>query len=185
MVSDGLSFCTNCGAQNPSVNEFCTGCGARSDSGLASQVKEFPTVFAGATKQENPSKDLFKSAGLVSRKNLIILVAAVLVSFVVGAGLASENVFSGIIGDRYTEKRLENEKEQSYKIGFNSGEDAGFETGYQRGSGDGYSSGYSQGEDDGCNAVFDKVGADQLIAIFYPYRTNNLGKYYSTRSDTC
>jgi hypothetical protein len=181
MVSDGLSFCTNCGAQNPSVNEFCTGCGARLDSGSVSQVKEATTVFAGATKRGNPLKELLKSAGLVSRKNLIILVAAVLGSFVVGAGLASENVFYGIVGNRYTEKRLENEKQQSYTIGYKSGEDVG----YQRGNSDGYASGYSTGVSDGCNKVFDRVGADQLIAIFYPYRSLNLGRYYSTRSDTC
>lgn len=185
MVSDGLSFCTNCGAQNPSVNEFCTGCGARLDSGSVSQVKEAPTVFAGATKRGNPLKELLKSAGLVSRKNLIILVAAVLVSFVVGAGLASENVFNGIVGNRYTEKRLENEKKQSYEIGYNSGKSDGYDIGYEGGSSDGYSRGYSTGVSDGCNKVFDRVGADQLIAIFYPYRTNNLGRYYSTRSDTC
>ena len=118
-MSDGLSFCTNCGAQNQSVNEFCTGCGARLDSGSVSQVKESPTVFADATKRGNPLKELLKSAGSVSRKNLIILVAAVLVSFVVGAGLASENVFSGIVGTRYSEKRLENEKNSPMKLATN------------------------------------------------------------------
>ena len=185
MVSDGLSFCTNCGAQNPSVNEFCTGCGARLESGSVSQVKEAPTVFAGATKRGNPLKELLKSAGSVSRKNLIILVAAVLVSFVVGAGLASENVFYGIVGNRYTEKRLENEKEQSYTIGYKSGKSDGFDIGYEDGNIDGYSRGYSRGEIDGCNSVFDKVGAEQLIAIFYPYNAFSLGKYYSTRIATC
>lgn len=192
-MSDGLSFCTNCGAQNQSVNEFCTGCGARLDSGSVSQVKESPTVFAGATKRGNPLKELLKSAGLVSRKNLMILVAAVLVSFVVGAVLASENIFSGIIGDRYTEKQLKNEKNQSYAIGYDSGRDTGYDSGYdsgydvgyQRGDSDGYAKGYSTGESDGCNAVFDKAGADQVIAIFYPYRSSNLGSFYWTRSNLC
>ena len=185
MVNSELNFCTDCGAHNKSDNEFCIGCGVRLKSGLVAQVKESPAVFTSATMPDYNSKDASKISGFASRKNLIILVAAVLVSFVAGAGLASENVFSGIVGNRYTEKRLTNEKKQSYEIGYKSGEDAGYDDGYQRGNGDGYARGYSTGEIDGCNKVFDRVGADQLIAIFYPYRALNIGRYYSTRSDTC
>jgi hypothetical protein len=185
MVNSELNFCTDCGAQNKSDNEFCIGCGVRLKSGLVAHVKESPAVFTSATMPDDNSKDTSKISGFASQKNLIILVAAVLVSFVAGAGLASENVFSGIVGNRYTEKRLTNEKKQSYEIGYKSGEDAGYDDGYQRGNGDGYARGYSTGEIDGCNKVFDRVGADQLIAIFYPYRAFNIGRYYSTRSDTC
>ena len=185
MVSDELNFCTDCGAQNKADNEFCIGCGVRLKSGLVAQVKETPAVFAGVAMPSSRTEEVIKTASLLSRKNLVILVAAVLVSFIVGAGLASENVFSGIIGDRYTEKRLKNEKQQSYTIGYKSGEDAGYDVGYQRGNSYGYASGYSTGVSDGCNKVFDRVGSEQLIAIFYPYRSLNIGRYYSTRSDTC
>lgn len=184
-MNNELNFCTDCGAQNNATNEFCIGCGARLKSGLATQIKESPAVFTDATMPEDNSKDSAKISGVASRKYLIILVAAVLVSFVAGAGLAVENVFSGIVGNRYTEKRLTNEKKQSYEIGYKSGEDAGYDDGYQRGNDDGYARGYSRGEIDGCNGVFDKVGADQLIAIYYPYNAFSLGKYYSTRLSTC
>ncbi len=184
-MNDETNFCTDCGASNQSVNEFCIGCGARMKSSVVSQVKESPAVLASATMSSDKFENVAKILRITSPKNLIILVAAVLVSFVVGAGLASENVFSGIVGNRYTEKRLENEKKQSYEIGYNSGKSDGYDIGYEGGSSDGYSRGYSRGEIDGCNAVFDEVGADQLIAIFYPYNAFNLGKYYSTRLSTC
>ena len=184
-MSDELNFCTDCGERNKSDNEFCIGCGVRLKSGLVPQVKETPAVFSGVAMPSSHTEEVIKTAGFLSRKNLIILFAAVLVSFVVGGGLASENVFSGIIGERYTEKRLRNEKQQSYKIGYKAGEDAGYDVGYQRGNSYGYASGYSTGVSDGCNKVFDRVGAEQLIAIFYPYRSFNIGRYYSTRSDTC
>jgi hypothetical protein len=185
MVSDELKFCTNCGAHNKPDNEFCIGCGEKLNSGSASQAKESPVELESATMTGVSSKGTEKAVGFASRKTVVILLAAVLLSFVAGAGLTSENVFSGIIGNRYTEKRLSNEKKQSYEIGYNSGEAAGYDVGYQRGNGDGYARGYSTGVSDGCNSVFDRVGADQLIAIFYPYRTFNVGRYYSTRSDTC
>ena len=185
MVSDELKFCTNCGAHNKQDNEFCIGCGGKMNFGSASQAKESPVEPAGATMASAGSKNLEKAVGFASRKNVAILLIAVLFSFVLGAGLTSENVFSGIIGNRYTEKRLSNEKKQSYEIGYNSGESDGYEKGYERGKGDGYSKGYSVGESDGCNSVFDRVGADQLIAIFYPYNAFSLGKYYSTRDSTC
>ena len=176
-MSNDLSFCTDCGAQNKADNEFCIGCGVRLKPSLVTQVKELPAEYKGATMPDNNSKDASKISGIASQKNILVLVFAVLVSFVAGAGLALENAFSGIVGNRTTEKQLENEKEQSYEIGYNSG--------YEDGSSDGYSRGYTRGEIDGCNAVFDKVGANQLIAIFYPYTAFSLGKYYSTRESTC
>ncbi len=184
-MSDELKFCTNCGAHNKPDNEFCIGCGEKLNSGSASQAKESPVELENATMPGVSSKGIEKAVGFASRKTVVILLVAVLLSFVAGAGLTSENVFSGIIGNRYTEKRLSNEKKQSYEIGYNSGESDGYEKGYERGKGDGYSKGYSVGESDGCNSVFDRVGADQLIAIFYPYNAFSLGKYYSTRDSTC
>jgi len=192
-VNNELNFCTDCGAQNKADNEFCIGCGVKLRPVLVTKIKESPAVFTSATMLDDNSKDSAKVLGFASRKNLIILVAAVLVSFVAGAGLASENVFSGIVGNRYTEKRLKNEKAQSYDYGYdsgyangkNDGYDNGFDVGYQRGDSDGFSEGYRKGKSDGCNNVFDEAGADQVIAIFYPYRSFNLGRYYWTRSQLC
>lgn len=188
-----LKFCTNCGVQNKQDNEFCIGCGGKMNSGSTSQAKESPVEPAGATMPSAGSKNLAKAVGFASRKNVAILLVAVLLSFILGAGLASENVFSGIIGNRYTEKRLSNEKKQSYEIGYNSGESDGYDRGYEIGVDQGFDNGYSAGRSqgyssgyvDGCNHVFDKVDSDQLIAIFWPYRTSNLGDFYYTRGNTC
>jgi len=202
-VSEGLIFCTSCGLKSDAKNEFCTGCGARLKLNQSFEVSESPAVASSSTKFDKSFNS--KTVSFSSRKSLMILVAAVLISFVVGAGLASENVFSGIVGNRYTEKRLKNEKNQSYDYGYdsgyaagkndgydsgyaagkNDGYNSGWDVGYQRGDSDGFSEGYGKGRTDGCNNVFDEAGADQIIAIFYPYRSSNLGRYYWTRSSLC
>jgi flagellar biosynthesis/type III secretory pathway protein FliH len=114
-------------------------------------------------------------------------------SFVAGVGLTSKNVLSAVVGDRYTEKDLKNEKQLSYKAGFESGKDeglksgnaVGYDSGFEAGDDAGYSRGYVKGENDGCYKVFKKAEADQLIAIFYPYRASDTGEFYITRSSTC
>lgn len=170
-------LCPACGAKNESENQFCIKCGVVLARAKVSSFVENATLTSDPHSEVSESENRAQNSKRSSRKNLILLTATVLVSFVAGAGLASVNVFSGIIGDRYTEKRLKNEKQQSFIIGYDSGDDAGYERGE--------SNGYRAGKSFGCNSVFNSVSADKLIAIFYPYNRFNLGDYYIDRSNTC
>ena len=184
-------FCTECGSKNEGHNQFCVVCGVSLPKVEGLPISESPINSDGQQGIETDSDSSESKFKLSKSKGLVVL--AVVISFVLGVALTSENVFSGVIGDRYTEKQLKSEKEQSYESGYSAGESAGYSAGesagYKKGEADGYDKGYNRGEAvgliDGCNNVFDKVDSDQLIAIFYPYRTSNLGKYYYTRDDTC
>ena len=188
-------FCTECGSKNEGHNQFCVDCGALLPKVEGLPISESPINAEGQQGIETDSDSSESKFKLSKSKGLVVL--AVLLSFILGVALTAQNVFSGVIGDRYTEKQLKSEKEQSYEsgysagesAGYSAGESAGYSAGYKKGEADGYDKGYNRGEAvgliDGCNNVFDKVDSDQLIAIFYPYRTSNLGKYYYTRDDTC
>ena len=178
MVTTTPVFCIECGAQNLVGDQFCSLCGVAMTKVQDIKVEESSILTTNWDAEPvNTSLRLI----LKNRKNSMLLAAAVLISFVVGAGLASENVFSPIVGRHYSEKRLENEKKQSKEIGYKAGESAG----YENGKSNGYALGLSTGEINGCNKVFDRVESENLIAIFYPFNAFNLGKYYSTRSDVC
>lgn len=182
MVTTTPAFCIECGAQNLVGDQFCSLCGVAMTKVQDIKVDESSILMTNRDAEPvNTSLKLI----LKNRKNSMFLAAAVLISFIVGAGLASENVLSPIIGKHYSEKRLENEKKQSREIGYKAGETAGYNTGYESGKSDGYSLGFSTGEIRGCNNVFDKVDSENLIAIFYPFNAFSLGKYYSARTDTC
>lgn len=176
------AFCIECGAQNLVGDQFCSLCGV-----AMTKVQDFKVVESSILTTNRDAEPINNSLKLIlmNRKNSMLLVAAVLISFVVGVGLASENVLSPIIGRHYSEKRLENEKKQSREIGYETGKSAGYNTGYEVGESDGYSMGFSTGVKKGCNEVFDNVGSENLIAIFYPFNAFNLGKFYSARSTIC
>lgn len=172
-MSASTTSCTACGAQNQTQNQFCTVCGVTLENSDVSN-NSAAQVISVETSSSDVSSEILKPIFELTKRNVLIaLLLTLVVSFILGVRLTSENVLSGVIGNRYTEKRLKNEKAQSYEFGFSAGSD------------EGYSTGFSAGEIEGCNSVFDKVGADQLIAIFYPFYTYNTGKYYSTRIDTC
>lgn len=182
MVTTTPAFCIECGAQNLVGDQFCSLCGVAMTKVQDIKVDESSTLTTNRDAEPvNTSLKLI----LMNRKNSMLLAAAVVLSFVVGASLASENVLSPIIGKHYSEKRLENEKKQSKEIGYKAGETAGYDSGYESGRSSGYALGLSTGEINGCNKVFDRVESENLIAIFYPFNAFNLGKYYSTRSDVC
>jgi len=182
MVTTTPAFCIECGAQNLVGDQFCSLCGVAMTKVQDIKVDESSIL---TTSRDAEPLNISQKLMLMNRKNLVLLVAAVLISFVVGAGLASENVLSPIIGRHYSEKRLENEKKQSKEIGYKAGESAGYNTGYEVGENYGYSEGLSTGVKKGCNQVFDSVGSENLIGIFYPFNAFNLGKYYSARSNIC
>ena len=172
------AFCIECGAQNLVGDQFCSLCGVAMTKVQDIKVDESSIL---TTSRDVESANTSLKLILKNRKNVVLLAAAVLISFVVGAGLASENVFNPIIGNRYSEKRLENEKKQSRAIGYKAGESAGYENGRING----YALGLSTGEINGCNKVFDRVQSDNLIAMFYPFNAFNLGDFYWNRNEVC
>ena len=173
MVSASATSCTACGALNQTANRFCMECGVILEKIEYSETSAPQETSVETSGSEFLSKTVKPIAAFFRRKVLVCIALTLLIGFVLGVALTSENVFSGVIGNRYTEKRMKNEKAQSYEFGFGAGSD------------EGYSSGFSDGKVDGCNSVFDQVGADQLIAIFSPYKSFNLGEFYWTRKDTC
>lgn len=182
MVTATPAFCIECGAQNLVGDKFCSLCGVAMTKIQDIKVDESSILM---TNRDAEPVNISLKLILMNRKISMLLAAAVLISFVVGVGLASENVLSPIIGRHYSEKRLENEKKQSKEIGYKAGESAGYNSGFKDGENSGYSIGYSNGEINGCNKVFDKAGSDNLIGIFYPFRSFNLGEFYWKRSDVC
>ena len=186
-------FCTECGSANKSENRFCIVCAASLVSPPGSPAAVTPSLASSVSPKVSKFEQVVEKPNNASRKRTILLVAAVILSFVAGVGLTSKNVFSAVVGDRYTEKDLKNEKKTSYKFGYDagkvdgydSGEAVGYDSGFEAGDDAGYSRGYTKGEFDGCYKVFKKAEADQLIPIFYPYRASNIGNLYITRSSTC
>lgn len=176
------AFCIECGAQNLVGDQFCSLCGVAMTKVQDIKVEE--SSILTTNRDAEPVNTSLKLI-LMNRKISMLLAAAVLISFVVGVGLASENVLSPIIGRHYSEKRLENEKKQSREIGYKAGETAGYNSGYENGESNGFATGLSTGEINGCNKVFDKAGSDNVIGIFYPFRSFNLGDFYWKRSDVC
>ena len=183
MVTMSEVFCTECGAKNDGHNQFCIVCGAMLPKVESLPLKESP-VHSEAQQVAESDSDSSKAKFKLSKgKGLVVL--AVVLSFVLGVALTSQNVFSAVIGDRYTEKRLRNEKVQSYDLGYSSGESAGYPKAYADGETAGIESGYIRGKQFGCNLVFDKAGEDQVIGIRYPYNAFALGRYYWTRFELC
>lgn len=180
-MNDEVKYCTNCGAQGFHASDFCIECGANLKSVSDSPVQEIPSEIAHKNTLDETSMGSGKTSKFGSRKKVAVFGVAVLLSFVVGAGLTSMNALSAIIGKRYTEKQLKVERRDAYDDGYDSGYNSGESDGFSTGKSEGYSSGYR----DGCNSVFDRVDSDQLIAIYYPYNRFSLGQYYSTRQDTC
>jgi hypothetical protein len=186
-------FCTECGSENKSENRFCIVCAASLISPPGSPVAETPSPVSSASSKVSKFEQVVEKPNNASRKRTILLVAVVILSFVAGVGLTSKNVLSAVVGDRYTEKDLKNEKQLSYKAGYRSGKDeglksgnaVGYDSGFEAGDDAGYSRGYAKGENDGCYKVFKKAEADQLIAISYPYRASDTGDFYITRGSTC
>ena len=161
MVSASATSCTACGALNQTANRFCMECGVILEKIEYSETSASQETAVETSSGEFLSKIVKPIVAFFRRKVLISIALTLLIGFVLGVALTSENLFSGVIGNRYTEKRMKNEKAQSYEFGF------------------------SAGSVEGCNSVFDQVGADQLIAIFSPYKSFNLGEFYWTRDDTC
>ena len=157
MVSASATSCTACGALNQTANRFCMECGVILEKIEYSETSALQETSVETSGGEFLSKIVKPIVAIFRRKVLVSVALTLLIGFVLGAALTSENVFSGVIGNRYTEKRMKNEKAQSYDFGFS----------------------------EGCNSVFDQAGADQLIAIFPPYESSNLGEFYWTRNDTC
>ena len=192
MTSSSI-FCTECGSANKSENRFCIVCAASLVSPPGSPAAVTPSPASSASPKVSKFEQVVEKPNNASRKRTILLVAAVILSFVAGVGLTSQNVLSAIVGDRFTEKELKDEKKTSYKIGYDagkvdgydSGEAVGYESGFEAGDDAGYNRGYTKGENDGCYKVFKKAEGDQLIAIFYPYRASNTNDFYITRSGTC
>ena len=168
-------------------------CAAALTSSPISSSAEPTSPVPSATAKVSRFEEVVEKPKNASRKRTILLVAAVILSFAVGVGLTSQNVLSAVVGDRFTEKELKDEKKTSYKIGYDagkvdgydSGEAVGYESGFEAGDDAGYNRGYTKGENDGCYKVFKKAEGDQLIAIFYPYRASNTNDFYITRSGTC
>lgn len=186
-------FCTECGSENKSENRFCIVCAASLISPPGSPAAVTPSPVTSESSKVSKFEQVVEKPNNGSRKRTILLVAVVILSFVAGVGLTSKNVLSAVVGDRYTEKDLKNEKQLSYKAGFESGKDeglksgnaVGYDSGFEAGDDAGYSRGYAKGENDGCYKVFKKAEADQLTAIFYPYGAMDTGDFYITRSTTC
>jgi hypothetical protein len=118
-------------------------------------------------------------------KRALTVVGAVLVGLIVGIALTSQGALSAIIGERFTSDQLNEAESAAYELGRSSGYDLGVDAGYADGYYDGNRTGYSSGKKDGYNSVFDKAGSDDIIAIYYPYRSTNLGRYYWPRNDVC
>jgi hypothetical protein len=144
MVTMSEIFCTECGAKNDGHNQFCVVCGALLPKVESLPVKESP-VHSEAQQVAESDSDSSKAKFKLSKgKGLVVL--ALVLSFVLGVALTSQNVFSAVIGDRYTEKRLKNEKVQSYDLGYSSGESDGYPKAYADGETAGIESGYIRGK---------------------------------------
>lgn len=183
-MSASTTSCTACGAQNQTQNQFCTVCGVTLKNSEVSN-NSASEVISVETSSSDVSSEILKPIFELTKRNVLIaLVLTLVVSFILGVRLTSENVLSGVIGNRYTEKRLKNEKAQSYEFGFSAGSDEGYSTGFSAGKDEGYSTGFSAGEIEGCNSVFDKIGND-LIAIRFPWYDTDVYGYRYSQSDFC
>ena len=100
------AFCIECGAQNLVGDQFCSLCGVAMTKVQDIEVDE--SSILTTNRDAEPVNTSLKLI-LMNRKISMLLAATVLISFVVGVGLASENVLSPIIGRHYSEKRLETE----------------------------------------------------------------------------
>ncbi len=181
-----MSFCPQCGATNNESNAFCLNCGAAVsvEPLLVSKVYE-------NTDEHSSIKNASKETR--SKKKILITVAAGIALIAIGVTSAGAGLTEPLIGKRYTSSELKTAKTSSEKIGYGKGQTDGYNSGttdgYNSGNSDGYktgnSDGYKTGYYAGCVHVFDRAGYDQVIGIYYPYRTYNLGKYYYTKNDTC
>jgi len=189
-----MFICPKCGVANNESNVFCLNCGAAVSVGplLVSRVHE-------NTEEHSSIKNVSKETQ--SKKNILIAVAAGIALIAIGVTSAAAGLAEPLIGKRYTSSELKVAKTSSEKIGYGKGQADGYNSGaadgdasgksdgYASGKSDGYASGnsdgYKTGYYDGCVHVFDETGYDQVIGIYYPYDTDNLGEYYSTKSDTC
>jgi hypothetical protein len=151
-----MAVCTNCKAENPAESMFCLECGT-----AVSEPRETPTV---------------RTSGKRSTR-IVLIVVLLVVGLGGGVMLTLSGVLEPLTGKRFTQAELDEEKDASFDLG----KKAGFSAGYSSGDSDGYTRGYAAG----CDHVFDVAGHDQVIGIYYPFRTYNLGRYYWTRSETC
>jgi len=151
-----MTTCTSCKSENPEGAAFCLECGS-----------------AATGPTENPSP---RSSGRRLTRTML-LVALLVVGLGAGTGLTLIGALEPVVGKRFTQAELDEEKDSSY----DAGRKAGFSAGYSSGDSDGYNRGFAAG----CDRVFDLAGYDQVIGIYYPYRVFNTGDYYITRSDAC
>jgi len=180
-----MSFCPQCGSRNTESDAFCINCGCAIsvDPLLVSKVYE-------NIEEHSSIKEASKKS---QSKKILIAVAAGIALIAIGVTSAAAGLAEPLIGKRYTSSELKAAKTSSEKIGYGKGQTNGYNSGtadgYNSGTTDGYASGksdgYKTGYYAGCVHVFDTAGYDQIIGIYSPYRTSNLGRYYSTKSGTC